>query len=606
MGRTLLIIALLAASGMSPWAQAITPQRQARDTRVVPTGPAEITGLIVTDEETPQPVRRAQVRAIPDAGVTRTAYTDAAGHFVFPNLPIGRYTIEASKPGYVRTAYGARRYDRPGTPVTVTATLRNQDLQLRMARGGVITGRITDEFGQPSPGARVRVQVVRTVNGERRLSSVPSTPGALLGEAADDRGVYRLYGLPAGEYVVSATPRNSGLGDIRQMSESEVRAAEQAVADPFTTADHDTVSPPVTLGYTAMFYPSTLDASQATAIPLGVGEERQGVDIAVRFVRTATIEGAVVTPANVRTEAVQLLMLPRQIGGGGDGGGVMMFSVTSMNRRVGPDGRFSYTGITPGAYTISAQVTPDGGTPLWARADVDIDGQSLSGVTLSLQEGLTVSGQLSFEVDGTDPPDLFTRARLSLLPVDGSIGVSLGSGNNTTFTSSGGFAIIGVIPGRYRVSASFRTPEADWILKSATIKGQDAVDVPFDLQPGDAITGASFVFTNRTQEIRGTLQDESQRPAPDFTVVVFPADKALWGATRRVRTTRPGTDGTFSFEGLPSGAYRIAAVVDIGREELTDPALLEELAAASIALTLADGETKVQDLRLATGGGGTP
>ena len=130
--------------------------------------------------------------------------------------------------------------------------------------------------------------------------------------------------------------------------------------------------------------------------------------------------------------------------------------------------------------------------------------------------------------------------------------------------------------------------------------------MPFDLQPGDAITGASFVFTNRTQEIRGTLQDESQRPAPDFTVVVFPADKALWGATRRVRTTRPGTDGTFSFEGLPSGAYRIAAVVDIGREELTDPALLEELAAASIALTLADGETKVQDLRLATGGGGTP
>ena len=62
------------------------------------------------------------------------------------------------------------------------------------------------------------------------------------------------------------------------------------------------------------------------------------------------------------------------------------------------------------------------------------------------------------------------------------------------------------------------------------------------------------------------------------------------------------TSGTFTFANLPSGAYRIAAVLDIGPEDLRDPSLLEELAAASLAVTVADGEKKVQDLSLGSGG----
>jgi hypothetical protein len=199
-----------------------------------------------------------------------------------------------------------------------------------------------------------------------------------------------------------------------------------------------------------------------------------------------------------------------------------------------------------------------------------------------------------------DAPTLMSRARLTLLPAE-SNGIMIGTGN-TQVNASGAFTMTGVIPGRYRVSATFSTPEVNWILKSAVIKGKDALDVPFDLVPGDVITDAVFTFTNRTQELSGTLQDASKRPAPDFTVVVFPADKALWGSTRRVRTVRPDTNGKFTFTNLPSGANRIAAVLDIGAEDLRDRSLLEELAAASLALTLADGEKKVQDLRLASGG----
>ena len=599
MRRLLQTIGLTLAAGVVALAQTGTAQVQpSRDARMATSGLGEISGLVLTDEETPQPVKRAEVRAIVSGGEPRTTYTDASGAFAFTNLPTGRFTIEATKPGYVRTAYGARRHDRPGTPVTLTDAQKKQVLQIRMARGSVITGRVVDEFGQPAQGARVRAQLTRMVNGERTLVDVPIA-GAMFGEVADDRGVYRLYGLPAGDYVISASPRNSGPGDIRRMSETEIRAAEQALKQPESPLEP--AEPPVTVGYSSVFFPGVLNVAQASAITLRRGEERQGVDFAVQFVRTTTVEGTVVAPGGVRPESVELLMLPRQPGTSGLGapGGPAVF-VSGSARRVGPDGKFSFPGVTPGPYTLSARMNGQEGTPLWANADIDVDGQPISGVTLALQEGLTVAGRLEFEMDGVDRPTMMTRARVNLLPA-GNSGIMIGAGT-TEVTASGAFTMTGVVPGRYRASAMFNTPEVNWILKSAVIKGKDALDVPFDLAPGDVITDAVFTFTNRTQELSGTLQDASKRPAPDFTVVVFPADKALWGSTRRVRTVRPDTSGKFTFANLPSGAYRIAAVLDIGPEDLRDQSLLEELVAASLAVTIADGEKKVQDLRLASGG----
>ncbi|MSO50009.1 MAG: carboxypeptidase regulatory-like domain-containing protein [Acidobacteria bacterium] len=593
MRRGLLIGVMACVTGAGLWAQAAR-QQPSRDARVTSGIRGEIAGLIVTDEETPQPVRRGLVRALASGGDPRSVYTDATGRFVFPDLPLGSYTIEASKPGFVRTAFGARRHDRPGTPVNLTDALRSQNLQMRMPRGGVITGRIVDEYGQPASGTNVRAQLVRTVNGERTLSNVPMA-GALFGESTDDRGVYRLYGLPAGDYVISATPRYSAWGDIRRMTETDISAAQQAMKQPAAT--DAATDPPITMGYTAVFYPGALTAAQAGVITLKTGEERSGVDVSVQFVRTASIEGVVLGPGSVRLEAVELLMMPRL----SSSGSAMIVNISSANRRVAPDGKFSYTGITSGAYTISARVNQEGTPPLWASADVDIDGQPVSGVTLGLQEGMNIVGQMVFDADGVDPPTLFTRARLNLIPAEGNVMVGMGA-NSTQISASGGVSIKGVPPGRYRVNATFNTPEANWILKSAVIKGKDALDTALELAAGDTITDAVFTFTNRTQALTGTLQDASKRPAPDYTVVLFPADRALWGSTRRVRSTRPGTGGKFAFANLPAGAYRIAAVTDIGAEELRDPALLEELAAASIAFTIADGEKKVQDLRIASGG----
>lgn len=590
------LLAVAAVCGASVGAQMQIAQSPARDSMAMPTGPAEITGTLMTEGDNPQPVRRAEVRAMGAGGAPRTAYTDANGTFVFRALPFGRYTLEANKPGYVRSAYGARRFDRPGTPIEVTTNERVHNLQWRMPRGSVITGRVLDEFGQPAQGARVSVQQVRMVNGERVLAPVPMV-ASIFGEVADDRGVYRLFGLPAGEYVISATPRSIGTGDIRRMTDAEIQAARQAVQQP--SSPLAPAPPSVTLGFSPVFFPGVLTSNEATAIKVGPGEERDGIDFVAHLVRTAAISGTVLTPGGVAPESVQLFLTPKitgeaiQLGGGA----TMMFTATMApggNRRVSADGSFKYGGVTPGAYTLNARADREGGVPLWASADVVVDGQPVEGVSLNMQDGLTIAGTLAFDADGVDPPDTFTRARINFLPATGGFVIN----QSGTTVSSSGFLARGMIPGRYRVTANFNTPEVNWTLKSAMIKGRDALDLPFELASSDNITDAVLTFTNRTQTLTGTLSDASQRPAPDYTIVVFPEDKTLWPSARRVRTVRPGTDGKFTITGLPSGSYRIAAVTDISPEETRDLALLEELAGASILFSLGDGETKVQDIRI--------
>jgi len=80
---------------------------------------------------------------------------------------------------------------------------------------------------------------------------------------------------------------------------------------------------------------------------------------------------------------------------------------------------------------------------------------------------------------------------------------------------------------------------------------------------------------------------------------VFPANRALWRPdSRRVRSARSGTDGRWIVRGLPPGEYLVAALTDLDPDELRDAAFLETLLAASVKVSLGDGEQKVQDLRI--------
>jgi hypothetical protein len=620
-------VALSAAGGI------VAPQT-ARDAAKAPpvTGRGSIAGTVVSDQTSPIPHVVVSV-ATADGQPVTVVYTDAQGRFLAPGLAAGRYVLVATKPAFVRAPYGARRYDRPATPITLADGQQMSNLTIAMARGGVITGTVTDD-GQPIPGVLVRVSQFRTVGGERTLAPVGQTGGPTSAQT-DDRGTYRLFGLPAGEYVVSASPRPLAGGDIRQMTPADIQSVRQAIQTITAAATNPATRPPdpVTVAYTNVYYPGTTIPTNATPIAVTAGEERGGIDLAMQLVHTAHIDGVVVTPAGVPPPSVQLLL----VAGGGASAGTLGAMMVSFNRVVpGPDGRFSFTGVAPGQYTISARATVQGGNgananvgsgraggfvispvppgaqgpQLWGQADVSVNGENVSGVNVTLQPGMTISGRIAVEGSAVDPPDL-TRARVSLAPATTGNGVIIGGaflleekagGPGSTTDATSHFTLTGVVPGQYLLNASLSSPQANWTAKSAIIKGHDALDVPFDVAPNEDLSNVTVTFTNLTQDVSGHLQDASGRPATDYTIVLFPADRALWTSTRRVRTARPGTDGQFVVTNVPAGDYRLAAVVDVAPGETGDPSFLDEVSASSIAVTLHDGEKKIQDVRL-TGGG---
>src|SRR5579871_2606979 len=184
-----------------------TGQNQAA---TAPTGTGGISGVVILDGAG-TPMRRARLTLTgQELRGQRTAVADDQGRFAFTALPAGRFTLTASKTGYLDTSYGAKQAGRPGTPIQLADGQTIDKLSIRMPKGSVLTGVVVDENGEPSPLTQVRAMKFVMRTGERTQQQ--SGQGGL----TDDRGVYRIYGLQPGDYIISATPRSGTLADVQQ------------------------------------------------------------------------------------------------------------------------------------------------------------------------------------------------------------------------------------------------------------------------------------------------------------------------------------------------------------------------------------------------------
>jgi hypothetical protein len=441
---------------------------------------------------------------------------------------------------------------------------------------------------------------------------------------SDDRGVFRAYGLPPGDYVVSAFLFGVGdLGpklDLRRVNPAELQWATEQLRSgtnagttvPGTAAVADARPGPASgqrVGLAAVYYPGTTDASAAVAVTLGKGEERSGVDFVIGFVPTARVEGRIVGPDGQPVAGAQVTA---RRAGSIDAPGPFMGPTLA---RSGGDGAFSIGNLAPGAYSILARsMSGRGAGPaaspagLWATADISVNGEDVSNLTLVLQPGLTLTGRIVFRDDSGIPP-----ADRDANPFLVSLSQTR-DGSGPPFSPSaqvkpdGTFAISGIIPGRYRLTGSGRikgggAADAGWVLHSATLDGldgRDISDLPLEIGGGN-MSGAVVTMSRRLAEISGTLLDAAGRPTPDYFVVAFSTNREHWleGSRRVPAPVRPSTNGTYRLAALPAGTYYVAALTDVDPEELFDRAFLEQVAAGALTITLGDGETKVQDIKLA-------
>jgi carboxypeptidase family protein len=566
-----------------------------------------LSGVVVGDAAKAAPIHDVVVTLTSDT-VKRTTVSDERGRFTFDALPSGHFVVTASKPAYLATSYGATRPGRPGVPVVLDEGGR-ANVTIKLLRGGVVTGRVTDETGVGLWSAPVYALQSRWQDGQRVLARAGQNPG----ETTDDRGQYRIYGLLPGDYLIVTMPGfGSGVsGSARDVTATDIQRAMRELQPAGSAAlgargAGAPGAPPEgrLLGYGVVYYPGTADLSAAVPVHIGPQDEARGIDLRFIPVPVGNISGAVTAPSGVALASVVITMSPvgasAPTPGIGIGGSINGFATT----RPAADGTFSISGVAPGRYTLTARASvggrgaaPAAPAPVfWAVADVRADGHDVGGVSLPLQLAKAIEGKLVFEGSSPPPTDL-TRIRISLAVAEVAGGGATVGAPPAQARADGTFMLSGVTPARYRLTATGAT--GGWTLAGASAGGADVLDALLDVAPETQAAGLTLTFTDRPASLTGTLQDAAGRPAPGYYVIVFSADRAHWSwQSRRIQGVRPGTTGVYTFANLPPGAYRIAAVVDVEPNEWFDPQFLESIAGSSVPVTIAAGEAKTQDLRI--------
>ena len=543
-------------------------------------------GVVTTDDAQPRPLRRAIVTATAaEMTGARQAVTDDDGRFAFSNLPPGRYSLVADKPGYVKTFHGSKRPGgTQGTPVAVLAGQPAPTIAIRVPRGAVITGTIRDQFGTPVSTAQVNVKQAVVVNGRRQMTDVPNLKVA----TTDDLGRYRIYGLPPGEYAVFCSLPGINYSGVIETNSADVEAVLRELRAG-RTAPPASAAAPRQVSMSGGYMPGVQNADNAQLMTLAAGEERAGADILIGALRALSVSGMSIGPGGAPMRNIMTAIVN-----------------TATGTRIGyggwpePDGRFVLSALPPGRYTLMGRAAENNAgetsdMPYYAQAEFVLTDQNISGIVLQFERGITVTGRIVPPPGAA--PGAVANVRLGADPIDAF--ASLVPARVIAATRPDGtFVLDGVGPGKWRVTgASLPT---GWSLRSAMLGGRDTLDVPFEVRLGQPIAGLTVTMTDQPTELTGTVLDASGKPTSEYSMLAFSTERALWTTSpRRVSVAgRLSSDGRYRIAGLPPGEYHLVVVTEVSPTDLDDPAFLESLIPAAVKVALGEGERKVQDYKV--------
>ena len=513
-----------------------------------------------------EPLSCASVRVVTPQVSMLAVQTDRQGRYSIENLPAGAFVLEARKINFfVALQYGQRHPSDAETPVILREGEQRTGIDFILPRASIVTGTVVDEHGEPVEGMTVWAFQLGRLGG--RTATVSTV---LLPQNTDDRGHYRLFGLTPGTYLVASSNRTP----VSMSPDEPARV------------------------YAPAYHPGTPDAAAATRIVVDVGQDANGIDIALTPTRTATVSGTVLDAAGAPLAGTVALALSERSGG---------LSLDPRSVAIGANGRFAIPDVSPGEYVVQGQGRP-GASPKFGMQFVRVSDGDPPPLTIVATEQAVLEGRVTTE-SGVDAGDL--GILVSIEPADPDFAPVASSelahalvarrGANSTLTNTE-FRISNVTgPARFVITAS--ACESCY-LKSAYVRGTDATDQPFDFGlKGGTYRDIEIVISDGGGAIQGRVTDERDTPATVFSVIVFPTDRDLWfTGSRHVKTGRSEADGSFRVAGLSPGSYFVAAVNRFSSLPLaqgpTDPEVLEQLSARAQRVTLAGRDRRTMNLRL--------
>ena len=542
-GRTVFFLALLVCIFARISAQTVTNKTAApdlaRSPERAPMGASEdppqgsISGHVIASDGQPLAQARVSVIQVGSSGRSATSNLNPDGEFRRDNLVPGLYSVTAYLAGYVSETDGQltdRAYYRPGDVVTI-----------RMTKGSVITGKVSDVNGQPLVSVPVRVLNVRTLDGK----SIPNLQ--VTERYTDDRGIYRIYGLREGVYKVSAGG---------------------AVGFGFSASAFDRDVP--------VYHPSSTSAG-ASEVILHSGEEIANIDIRYHSERGHSISGNAIIPMDTSNQpssiSVSLVSIP-------DSTRLSTLYLPDNQSEIGQT--FELLGVPDGEYFLTAsRYSPL--NPASTFAKVTVKGADIRGLILKLSAMASIEGRLVVQqsgsaqcrTQGTLPQEFFVSSNAERSSTEERKTFPNFGNSGAGFPDpKGDFKVNNLYSGTYRLRLRF--PSEQWFLKSvegrpasATTGGKNdkaiaSAGVPTDslvLSAGEHKAGIRITAAAGGGTFRGRVEPELKGGAISHRILVtaVPADVEKQKDALRFAETFMRPDHTFELKNLAPGNYFIVA-----------------------------------------------
>lgn len=484
-----------------------------------PTGKGVIEGTVV-NAITQEPVKKAQVML--EGNASLSAATDAAGHFLFRDLPAGSFTVQANASGYEGRGPLVMRGNGGGhfQQVKLEAEEKVSGVTISLTPNSSLSGRVLDEDGGPMPQCQTTLMQYEEQQGSRNLQQRN-------GAQSDENGDYRFTNVLPGKYYVLAHCFES-------------RTLPHAFVERGPDVDVPAES------YAPVFYPGASDLAGAMRVTVAPGVDTGGINFRMKPVLGVTVRAHLSRPpSNAIPENIQIILHVRD---------PQLRQAIQYGPQVQQSEKYQFSHVPPGSYELEAFTMSGDSTEnqavFYAKMQVEV-APHMDPIEFALTRVPTITGTLTVEKDETNPSTFeMENVQINLNSMEQQFGWMQ---PQSKIQKDGTFTVTGVIPGKWRLF----TGGIPAYVKSITWNDEQISGT--DLEVGASGGKLNIVLSTKWATLDGTVTGDAS-PGETVNALVWPDEPSLGQMGNRIAGIDPNRH--FQMGNMAPGKYHGCAIAE--------------------------------------------